>query len=79
MANWAYTMYKRQGRKLIFGPYECPICAKSLLNIRVNEENKTAVAKCSCGFKMTLDYFPSFQPIDYYNKIVDQLHRARNP
>jgi transcription elongation factor Elf1 len=72
VAKWAYTMYKRQAKQLIFGPFLCPSCAKNLLNIRVDKKNKKVTAFCKCGLGTLLEYFSSFEPIDYYNKLLDR-------
>lgn len=75
VARWAYTIYKRQARKIAHGPFECPSCAKSLLIINVDEKRKIVNGSCGCGFKISLDYFPSFQPIDYYSKLIDRIRK----
>ena len=75
VAKWAYDLYKQQSRKLIYGPFECFSCANKSLIINVNKKNKEVFGICSCGLKMKLDYFSSFQPVDYFNKLVDTFHR----
>lgn len=76
VAKWAYTMYKDKGKKLTFGPYECPMCARNNLSISVDTKNKIVTAACGCGFETKLTYVPSYEPIDYYNKVIDQIYHT---
>ena len=71
--KWAYNMYKQKIRTLSTGPYTCPLCAKTTLAIVIDKKKKEVNAKCACGFNDDVNFFEAFQPIDYYNKIIDKL------
>lgn len=73
--RWRYTFYKRQRRSVASGPYQCPSCSSKTLMIQVDHSEKTVLAKCSCGFKQELEYAPSLEIIDYYNKVVDTYYK----
>lgn len=58
---------------MVQGPYECPKCGINTLKIEVNNEDKKAVAHCnSCDLENSLNYVPSYELVDYYNKLIDQ-------
>jgi len=76
VAKWSYTMYKRQGKKLTFGPFQCPLCARNLLVVKVDKKKKEVGAICGCGLEASLDYSPTLEPIDYYNRLMDQLRKG---
>ena len=66
-------MYQQKTRTLSTGPYTCPLCAETTLAIVIDKMKKEVNAKCACGFNENVNYLESFQPIDYYNKIIDNL------
>ena len=70
--KWAYDIYQQQRRTLSTGPYICQKCAKTTLAIVIDEKKKVVYAKCACGFVDYVRFFEAFQPIDYYNKIIDK-------
>jgi len=66
----------RDRRKLLLhGPYDCPQCKMNKLRIQVSKERKEVIGICSCGLEHLLEYFPAFEPIDYYNKLIDQFNK----
>jgi transcription elongation factor Elf1 len=69
-------MYRRETRKMVNGPYYCPKCSKNKMQIMVDPKKKEVTAVCmECGVKQNLPFAPVFEPIDYYNKFVDQLKK----
>jgi transcription elongation factor Elf1 len=75
--KWAYSMHKQQAKKLVQGPFECPSCARKSLVIIIEKNNNRVVGVCGCGFKASVTYVPSFQPLDYYNKLLDQTRKTK--
>jgi len=68
---------REKRRNLLHGPYNCPKCGKIKLRIQIDKKMKEAAAICSCGLQYPLKYFPPFEPIDYYNKLIDQLNKKK--
>ena len=77
VAKWAYMMYKDKCRKAAVGPYECPNCSNNNLLLKIDRDNSAVTAVCNCGFRSDLKFVSIYEPIDYYNKIVDQYYHAR--
>jgi len=75
--RWAYSIHKQHAKKLVHGPFECPSCAKKSLVIKTGENNNKVIGVCVCGFKALVSYVPSFQPVDYYNKLLDQARKNK--
>ena len=73
MEKWAYDMYQQKTRTLSTGPYTCPLCSETTLAIVIDKTKIEVNAKCACGFNENVNYLEAFQPIDYYNKIIDNL------
>ena len=70
--KWAYNIYQQQTRTLSTGPYTCPKCAKTTLAIVIDKKKKVVHGKCVCGYVDYVRFYEAFQPIDYYNKIIDK-------
>jgi len=70
--KWAYNIYQQQRRTLSTGPYTCPKCAKTTLAIVIDKKKKVVHGKCVCGYVDYIRFYEVFQPIDYYNKIIDK-------
>ena len=70
--KWAYNIYQQQRRTLSTGPYTCPKCAKTTLAIVIDKKKKVVHGKCVCGYVDYVRFYEAFQPIDYYNKIIDK-------
>jgi len=70
--RWAYDMYQKERRTLSTGPYLCPKCAKTTLAIVIDKKKKVVHGKCGCGYDDYVKFYQAFQPIDYYNKIIDK-------
>ena len=61
---------------MVNGLYYCPKCGKNKLQITVDKKIKEVIAVClECGAKQDLSFAPVFEPVDYYNKFVDQLKK----
>ena len=73
--EWKVQLFKDQRKKVLFGPYVCPKCKLNTLKINVNHKKKEVTATCNCGINHSLNYVPIYDPVDYYNKLVDQLNR----
>lgn len=74
--DWKIREFKIRSKKIIFGPYFCPKCKKENLKVRVNKNKKEANALCDCGLEHLFKFIPSYDPVDYYNKFVDQFTPA---
>jgi len=72
--RWAYRSYKSKTRKLVYGPYDCPKCGSNSLVINVDKRQTKVFAKCICGLSKVKPYYSAFQPVDYYNKIIDEFY-----
>ena len=66
---------RKERKKLLHGPYDCPKCKMDKLRIQVNKKKKEAIAICSCGLEYQLNYVSVFEPVDYYNKLIDQFSK----
>ena len=77
VAKWAYDMYKQKKKRIAYGPYACPRCGKNLLRINISKQAKEVSANCSCGFNKALKYSEIFEPVDYYNKMLDQIRQNK--
>ena len=64
---------KRKEKQVLFGPYSCPKCGQVTLSIKIEKTEKNVYATCPCGFAYGLAYVSAFDPIDYYNQIVDRV------
>ena len=71
--EWQVHQLRARRKKMLFGPFICPKCGKDKLGIRVDERKKEVTATCSCGLEHSFKCVPSYDPVDYYNKIVDQF------
>ena len=76
--KWAYDLYQQQRRNVSIGPYTCPKCAKKTLAIVVNKKKKVVHGKCACRYVEYVKFYEAFQPIDYYNKIIDKNRTSTN-
>ena len=70
--KWAYDIYQQERRSLLTGPYVCPKCAEKTLAIVIDKKKKVVNGKCACGYVDYVGFYEAFQPIDYYNKIIDK-------
>ena len=70
--KWAYDIFQQKRRTLSTGPYACPKCAKTRFAIVIDKNNKLVHGKCVCGYVDYVRFYEAFQPIDYYNKLIDQ-------
>jgi transcription elongation factor Elf1 len=61
---------KATSKKMVMGPFDCPNCGAELFFRR--DGDKVAV-KCPCGVAGEWSYGEIFQPVDYFNKLTDQL------
>jgi transcription elongation factor Elf1 len=66
---------QKEAKQLITGPYDCPNCGKTLLQIVISSMNNEVHATCTCGIDEKLTYAPVFQGIDYHSKFLDKWKR----
>lgn len=72
----AVRTFRRETKKMVNGPYDCPKCGKNKLQILVDSKKKEVIAVClECEVKQNLQFAPVFEHVDYYNKFVDQLKK----
>lgn len=61
---------------MVNGPYLCPLCGKTKVDVVIDSKKKDAIAICrGCRVEQSLTYAPVFQPVDYYNKFIDNLKK----
>jgi len=71
-----YKWLKATSKRMVMGPFDCPSCGAELYFSRDSKQRKV-MAKCSqCGISGEWDIIESLEPVDYYNKLVDE-YRAR--
>lgn len=75
--RWLYKSRGTRTKAVVQGPYDCPVCGKRGLTIKIRRANKTVEAKCPCGFSRDLEFRQIFQPVDYYGKIIDQCYKHK--
>lgn len=73
--QWRVKSIKDRKAKILFGPYDCPNCQQDKLKIRIDEKIEEAYATCDCGFRYVFKYVKSYEPVDYYNKLLDESRR----
>ena len=73
--EWVAESIRSKRKKLLHGPYNCPKCGTNKLRIQVDKESKEVIAICACGLEHPLNYVPSFESVDYYNKLTDKLYK----
>jgi len=74
--EWRVKLFKDESKKILFGPYICPKCNQDNLKIKVDKEKKEVTVTCDCGLEHSLKYIPSYDPVDYYNKFIDECHHS---
>ena len=75
--EWVASSIRQRRKQLLQGLYDCPVCMKKNLKIQIEQTKKQVHAKCNCGFQDCLEYFPGFEPIDYYNKVTDKYREKK--
>lgn len=71
--EWQVQSYRNKTKKILFGPYTCPKCNQNKLRINVNKKKKEVAAICNCGLEYAFKYVSAYEPVDYYNKLIDQF------
>lgn len=75
--RWLYKSHGRRTKQVVMGPYDCPECGIQGIVIRIDQKTEQVLAKCSCGFSAELAFCPSFQPVDYYGKLIDTYYKTK--
>jgi transcription elongation factor Elf1 len=73
-ASKKIKILQKEAKQLFTGPYDCPSCTKTLLQIVISKNNEVH-ATCTCGIDEKLTYAPVFQGVDYYSKFMDEWKR----
>ena len=74
---WRVKSIRDRTEKILSGPYTCPSCQEEKLRIKVDAKTEEASATCNCGFKYILKYVRSYDPVDYYNFLLDRLRQSQ--
>jgi transcription elongation factor Elf1 len=74
-ASKKIKVFQKEAKQLINGPYDCPSCGKTLLQIVIANKSNEVHATCTCGIDEQLIYAPVFQGIDYHSKFLDKWKR----
>ena len=72
--EWEVQSLRAKRKKILFGPYTCPKCKQDRLRIKVDKQTKEVIAICDCDLEHLFKYVPSYDPVDYYNKLIDQFY-----
>ena len=75
--EWVVKSKRNQRKGILYGPYNCPKCMQKKLQINLDKKNEKVTASCNCGFQDTLKYIPSYEPVDYFNKIMDEIQKDK--
>jgi transcription elongation factor Elf1 len=70
-------MFQKEAKKMVNGPYYCPKCGKTQLQIMIASKNKEVHAICVCGIDEQLTYAPVFQGVDYYSKFLENYKKKQ--
>jgi transcription elongation factor Elf1 len=70
-----YKYLKATSKRMVMGPFDCPSCGSELYFQRDGDKIKT---RCSCGLTGEWPYEATLQPVDYYNKLTDQLRAMKS-
>ena len=70
--KWRVKQFQQKRNKMLSGPYTCPNCNKEKLQIEINAKKKDVAAFCECGLERSFKYVSIYDPVDYYNKIIDE-------
>ena len=71
--NGKIKILQKEVKQLITGPFDCPNCTKTVLQIVISSKTKEVHATCTaCGTDEKLTYAPVFQGVDYYSKFLDK-------
>jgi transcription elongation factor Elf1 len=69
-----YKHLKATSKKMVMGPFECPNCGTELYFRR---EGDKVMTKCPCGAAGEWPYGEILQPVDYFNKLADELRTKK--
>lgn len=65
-------------RRTIPKIFTCPNCESRCVNVIVKKsEGKVTVVCGQCGLTAVYDYNPLLQPVDYFNKFVDDFYEGK--
>ena len=70
--EWKVHQLRQRRTGMVYGPYNCPKCKLDKLRIRIDKNRQTAVVQCECGLEHSFKYIASYEPVDYYCKLVDE-------
>jgi len=70
--EWKVHQWKQRSKGMLYGPYVCPKCKLNKLRIRIDKNKQTVVAACECELEHSFKYLSSYEPVDYYCKLVDE-------
>lgn len=75
--QWKVQRYRSRGNQILFGPYYCPKCREKTLKININNKEESVEATCNCGFEHSFRYRRIYDPIDYYNDLIDRFKKTK--
>jgi len=70
-----YKFLKATSKRMVMGPFGCPNCGEELYFQRDGAKVRT---KCPCGVSGEWNYGEILQPVDYFNKLSDELRAKKN-
>lgn len=76
--EWVAKSIRDKRKNILYGPYDCPKCMRKRLRVLLDKKKKEVTAICHCGFGATLKYVESYEPVDYYSRILDQMRGKQN-
>ena len=72
--KWQVQQFQARRDKMLYGPYSCPKCKQVKLKVNIDKQEKNVTLICSnCGLEQSSKYVSLFEPVDYYNKFLDDF------
>jgi transcription elongation factor Elf1 len=71
-----YKYLKATSKRMVMGPFDCPKCGSELYFQREPSSDKVR-CRCRCGLTGQWPYAEILQPVDYYNKLTDELRTKK--
>lgn len=74
--EWQVDDLRQRRKRILHGPYNCPRCNSNKLRIRIDKENRDVVAECECGLARSYTLISTYEPVDYYSKLIDEYQES---
>jgi len=72
--KWQVKQFQAKRDKMLYGPYSCPKCRQVKIKVNIDKQEKSVKLVCSnCGFEQSSKYVSIYEPVDYYNELMDHF------